>query len=130
MQLSAADWTGVLLDGGYDSDLTLRELLQHGNFGLGTVNRLEGGTLVLDAVCSALPSDGADYDVAHYAAAFGLGDARAIKVVANYGALAVEDFKPRFSLDRAGLNPAGAEAVRHPDPLEVRVLAEPEILDL
>jgi putative transposase len=30
-------------------------------------------------------------------------------------------------LDRAGLNPAGAEAVRHPDLLEVRVLAEPGI---
>jgi len=33
----------------------------------------------------------------------------------------------RVMLDRAGLNPAGAEAVRHSDLLEVRVLAEPEI---
>jgi putative transposase len=33
----------------------------------------------------------------------------------------------RVILDRAGLNPAGAEAVRHPDLLEVRVLAEPGI---
>lgn len=33
----------------------------------------------------------------------------------------------RVILDRAGLNPAGAEAVRHSDLLEVRVLAEPEI---
>jgi putative transposase len=33
----------------------------------------------------------------------------------------------RVILDRAGLNPAGVEAVRHSDLLEVRVLAEPEI---
>jgi putative transposase len=33
----------------------------------------------------------------------------------------------RVILDRAGLNPAGAEAVRHSGLLEVRVLAEPEI---
>ena len=33
----------------------------------------------------------------------------------------------RVILDRAGLNPAGADAVRHSDLLEVRVLAEPEI---
>jgi putative transposase len=33
----------------------------------------------------------------------------------------------RVILDRAGLNPAGAEAVRHSDLLEVPVLAEPEI---
>jgi putative transposase len=33
----------------------------------------------------------------------------------------------RVILDRAGLHPAGAEAVRHSDLLEVRVLAEPEI---
>ena len=33
----------------------------------------------------------------------------------------------RVILDRAGLNPAGVEAVRHADLLEVRVLAEPEI---
>jgi putative transposase len=33
----------------------------------------------------------------------------------------------RVILDRAGLNPAGVEAVRHSDLLEVRVLAEPGI---
>jgi putative transposase len=33
----------------------------------------------------------------------------------------------RVILDRAGLNPAGAEAVRHTDLLEVRLLAEPGI---
>ncbi|ORX11366.1 hypothetical protein AWC32_16760 [Mycobacterium xenopi] len=33
----------------------------------------------------------------------------------------------RVILDRAGLNPAGVEAVRHADLLEVRVLAEPGI---
>jgi putative transposase len=33
----------------------------------------------------------------------------------------------RVILDRAGLHPAGVEAVRHSDLLEVRVHAEPEI---
>jgi putative transposase len=33
----------------------------------------------------------------------------------------------RVILDRAGLNPAGAEAVRHASLHEIRVLAEPEI---
>jgi putative transposase len=33
----------------------------------------------------------------------------------------------RAILDRAGLNPAGVEAVRHSDLLELRVLAEPGI---
>jgi len=33
----------------------------------------------------------------------------------------------RVILDRVGLNPAGAEAVRHSVLLEVRVLAEPGI---
>jgi putative transposase len=36
----------------------------------------------------------------------------------------------RVILDRAGLNPAGVEAVRHSDLLEVRVLAEPGIPSL
>ncbi len=48
----------ALLDGVYDGDVTIRELLQHGNFGLGTFNGLDGEMLVLDGVCYELRSDG------------------------------------------------------------------------
>jgi hypothetical protein len=47
-----------LLDGVYDGDLTIRELLRHGNFGLGTFNGLDGEMLVLDEVCYQLRADG------------------------------------------------------------------------
>ena len=47
-----------LLDGVYDGDVTIRELLQHGNFGLGTFNGLDGEMLVLDGVCYQLRGDG------------------------------------------------------------------------
>ncbi|MGB6766108.1 MAG: acetolactate decarboxylase [Mycobacterium sp.] len=49
---------GALLDGVYDGDVTVRELLRHGNFGLGTFNGLDGEMLVLDGVCYQLRSDG------------------------------------------------------------------------
>ena len=49
---------GALLDGVYDGDVTIRELLRHGDFGLGTFNGLDGEMLVLDGVCYQLRSDG------------------------------------------------------------------------
>ncbi len=49
---------GALLDGVYDGDVTIRELLQHGNFGLGTFNGLDGEMLVLEGVCYQLRGDG------------------------------------------------------------------------
>src|ERR1700722_19599243 len=49
---------GALLDGVYDGDVTIRELLQHGDFGLGTFNGLDGEMLVLDGVCYQLRGDG------------------------------------------------------------------------
>src|ERR1700744_6775171 len=49
---------GALLDGVYDGDVTIRELLQHGNFGLGTFNGLDGEMLVLDGACYQLRGDG------------------------------------------------------------------------
>ena len=49
---------GALLDGVYDGDVTIRELLRHGNFGLGTFNGLDGEMLVLDGVCYQLRADG------------------------------------------------------------------------
>src|SRR6201996_8746164 len=49
---------GALLDGVYDGDVTIRDLLQHGDFGLGTFNGLDGEMLVLDGVCYQLRGDG------------------------------------------------------------------------
>lgn len=49
---------GALLDGVYDGDVTIRELLRHGDFGLGTFNGLDGEMLVLDGVCYQLRGDG------------------------------------------------------------------------
>ncbi len=48
----------ALLDGVYDGDVTIRELLTHGDFGLGTFNGLDGEMLMLDSVCYQLRSDG------------------------------------------------------------------------
>jgi acetolactate decarboxylase len=49
---------GALLDGVYDGDVAIRELLSHGDFGLGTFNGLDGELLVLDSACYQLRSDG------------------------------------------------------------------------
>jgi acetolactate decarboxylase len=48
----------ALLDGVYEGDVTVRELLRHGDFGLGTFNRLDGEMLVNDGVCYQLRGDG------------------------------------------------------------------------
>lgn len=48
----------ALLDGVYDGDVTIRELLQHGDFGLGTFNGLDGEMLMLNGVCYQLRGDG------------------------------------------------------------------------
>jgi len=48
----------ALLDGIYDGDVTIAELLTHGDFGLGTFNHLDGEMVVLDDTCHHLRSDG------------------------------------------------------------------------
>src|ERR1700684_3964182 len=48
----------ALLDGIYDGDVTIAELLTHGDFGLGTFNHLDGEMVVLDGVCHHRRSDG------------------------------------------------------------------------
>jgi acetolactate decarboxylase len=48
----------ALLDGVYDGDVTVGEILRHGDFGLGTFNHLDGEMLVLDGVCHHLRADG------------------------------------------------------------------------
>jgi acetolactate decarboxylase len=49
---------GALLDGVYDGDMTVGDLLTHGDFGLGTFNHLDGEMIVLAGVCHHLRSDG------------------------------------------------------------------------
>jgi acetolactate decarboxylase len=49
---------GALLDGVYEGNVSIRDLLHHGDFGLGTFNSLDGEMLVLDGVCHQLRSDG------------------------------------------------------------------------
>lgn len=48
----------ALLDGIYDGDMTIGELLGHGSFGLGTFNGLDGEMIILDGHCYQLRSDG------------------------------------------------------------------------
>ncbi|MDX1872478.1 acetolactate decarboxylase [Mycolicibacterium sp. 120266] len=48
----------ALLDGVYDGDITIAELLRHGDFGLGTFDRLDGEMVILDGVCYHLRADG------------------------------------------------------------------------
>ncbi len=49
---------GALMDGVYDGDVSVGQLLEHGDFGLGTFNHLDGEMLVLDGVCYHLRADG------------------------------------------------------------------------
>jgi acetolactate decarboxylase len=48
----------ALLDGIYEGDVTIAELLTHGDFGLGTFNHLDGEMVILDGVCHHLRADG------------------------------------------------------------------------
>jgi acetolactate decarboxylase len=49
---------GALLDGVYVGDVTIAEILRHGDFGLGTFNHLDGEMVILDGVCYHLHADG------------------------------------------------------------------------
>ena len=48
----------ALLAGVYDGDVSIRELLEHGDFGVGTFNHLDGEMVILDGTCFHLHSDG------------------------------------------------------------------------
>ena len=48
----------ALLEGVYDGDLTIGELRKHGNFGMGTLNALNGEMILLDGKCYQATSDG------------------------------------------------------------------------
>jgi acetolactate decarboxylase len=48
----------ALLAGVYDGDVSIAELLGHGDFGLGTFNHLDGELVIVDGVCHHLRADG------------------------------------------------------------------------
>jgi acetolactate decarboxylase len=48
----------ALLDGVYDGDVTVADILRHGDFGLGTFNHLDGEMVILNGVCYRLRADG------------------------------------------------------------------------
>ena len=57
----------ALLDGIYDGEMTISELLGKGNFGLGTFDGLDGEMIILDGTCYQLRGDGSAQiaDLAH-----------------------------------------------------------------
>ena len=54
----------ALLQGVFDGDLTFGELAEHGDFGLGTFNSLDGEMILIDGDFYALRADGKAYPVA------------------------------------------------------------------
>jgi acetolactate decarboxylase len=53
----------ALLEGVYDGDMTFGELRQHGDFGLGTFNALDGEMIALEGEFFQIKSDGEVYPV-------------------------------------------------------------------
>ena len=51
----------ALLAGVYDGDITCRRLLKHGDFGIGTFDRLEGEMVILDGTIYQIKADGKVY---------------------------------------------------------------------
>lgn len=54
----------ALLDGAYEGDLTVGELLEHGDLGIGTVDHLDGELVVVDGAAFVVRSDGTVESVA------------------------------------------------------------------
>ncbi|MFO7700931.1 MAG: acetolactate decarboxylase [Acidimicrobiia bacterium] len=54
----------ALLDGVYDGDMRIGDLLGQGDFGLGTFNALDGEMIVLESLCYRLRADGTATPVA------------------------------------------------------------------
>ncbi|HWN73329.1 MAG TPA: acetolactate decarboxylase, partial [Solirubrobacterales bacterium] len=46
--LFQASTIGALLDGAFEGDLSFRELAEHGDLGLGTLNHLDGEMVAID----------------------------------------------------------------------------------
>jgi len=50
--------SGAFMSGAYDGQLTIKELKTHGNFGLGTVNGIDGELIVIDGAAYLAKADG------------------------------------------------------------------------
>jgi acetolactate decarboxylase len=50
--------TNALLEGLYDGNVTIGELKEHGDIGLGTFHELDGEMVLVDGVCYRITSDG------------------------------------------------------------------------
>jgi acetolactate decarboxylase len=61
--LFQASTIGALLDGAFDGDLSFAELAEHGDFGLGTLNRLDGEMIALDGEFFRADVDGAIHPI-------------------------------------------------------------------
>ncbi|HET6998024.1 MAG TPA: acetolactate decarboxylase [Solirubrobacterales bacterium] len=61
--LFQASTIGALLEGAYDGDLSFAELAEHGDLGLGTLNRLDGEMIALDGEFFRADVDGAIHPV-------------------------------------------------------------------
>jgi acetolactate decarboxylase len=57
-QIYQTSLMSALIDGVYDGEFTIQQLLEHGDFGLGTFNGLDGEMIILDSVVHQLKSDG------------------------------------------------------------------------
>jgi acetolactate decarboxylase len=62
--LFQASTIGALLEGAYDGDLSFAELAEHGDLGLGTLNRLDGEMIALDGEFFRADVDGDVYPIA------------------------------------------------------------------
>ena len=62
--LFQASTIGALLDGAFDGDLSFAELAEHGDLGLGTLNRLDGEMIALDGEFFRADVDGAVRSIA------------------------------------------------------------------
>jgi acetolactate decarboxylase len=61
--LFQASTIGALLDGAFDGDLSFAELAEHGDFGLGTLNGLDGEMIAIDGAFYRADVDGAIHPV-------------------------------------------------------------------
>jgi acetolactate decarboxylase len=62
--LFQASTIGALLDGAFDGDLSFAELAEHGDLGLGTLNRLDGEMIALDGEFFRADVDGGIHPIA------------------------------------------------------------------
>lgn len=61
--LFQASTIGALLDGAFDGDLSFAELAEHGDLGLGTLNRLDGEMIAIDGQFFRADVDGGIHSV-------------------------------------------------------------------